>query len=78
MNVVILVSMTIYTVFFIHFQLDRSAYEELRFTSTSSGAIFKFEQIDTIGSEAEDPGAERISTISTTSLYFNYTKYVIL
>ena len=79
-NAVILVTIIMFTVFFIHFQIDKSAYKKWDFVDqkSSSGVVFSSKTKYSLDSETVSSQTPRIINISTASLYFNYFKFTVI
>ena len=79
-NAVILVTIIMFTVFFIHFQIDKSAYQNWNFMDKgSSNSIISLEsKIDySQNSKTVSQQKPNFLNFSTLSLYFNYLKFTV-
>ena len=79
-NAIILITIITATALFIHFQLDKSAYQNWDFIDQKSGSsIISLEsKIDySKNSETVSPQKPNFINFSTLSLYFNYIKFTV-
>ncbi|MCM8570950.1 DUF2975 domain-containing protein [Gramella jeungdoensis] len=75
---IIAISIIAITLFFFHFQLDRSSYKEWNIEKPGNDSTVRFERESTVGKKPVDFDKLKITNWKIGSLYYSYFKFTAI
>ena len=72
------VSITLITIFFLHFQFDKNFYDEWNFEKPGNDSLILIKSESSIGEKSLIDEKQKLSGWNKVSLYFNYLKYTTI